>query len=279
MVRKKIINQFWPAIVYGGLILFLVYLVTPFMWTVLTSFQPYEFLTSVPPRITFRQVELSYYTVLFFDPQFRRALINSVIVISSATILCMVLATLGCYAVYILPSKGKSLLLFGLLSIQLAPALALLIPLFVLLKAIRLVDTFPGLLITFLLFQVPVGIWLLRGFFSNIPRDLFDAAKVDGCGRLGILFRIAVPLARPGIVAVGIYTFITGWGELLIPITLSVYKWQMLTVYASAFGGLYHIDYGGATAVAVLSAIPSVLSALFFRKQLIRGLTAGAIKG
>ena len=135
------------------------------------------------------------------------------------------------------------------------------------------------MVIVFLVFQVPVGIWILRGFFESIPHELYDAARIDGCSRLGAFFRVALPLARPGILTVGIYTFITGWNDLLIPLTMSVYKTTMLTVYASSFGGLYQIDYGGATAVAVLSAIPTILLALIFRKNLVQGLTAGSIKG
>ncbi|HUV07375.1 MAG TPA: ABC transporter permease subunit, partial [Spirochaetia bacterium] len=104
-------------------------------------------------------------------------------------------------------------------------------------------------------------------------------ARIDGCSRFGTFLRVGLPLARPGIVAVGIFNFIQGWNDLLIPLVVTIYKTTMLTTYASAFGGLYNIDYGGATAVAVLSALPTIIVAVIFRKQLIVGLTAGAVKG
>jgi len=259
--------------------LLLAWLLSPFLWTLITSLQPYECLVSVPPRLELNRLNLGYYCILFSDEQFLTALKNSTIVILTATFISILLTALGGYAVGTFRVRGFSAIMFALLSIQLVPALALLIPLFVLFKTLNLIDTYAGLVIVFLVFQVPVGIWILRGFFESIPHELYDAARIDGCSRLGAFFRVALPLARPGILAVGIYTFITGWNDLLIPLTMSVYKTTMLTVYASSFGGLYQIDYGGATAVAVLSAIPTILLALIFRKNLMQGLTAGAIKG
>jgi len=259
--------------------LLLTWLLSPFLWTLITSLQPYECLVSVPPRLELNRLNLEYYRILFSDEQFLTALKNSTIVILTATSISMLLTALGGYAVGTFRVRGLSAIMFALLSIQLAPALALLIPLFVLFKTLNLIDTYAGLVIVFLVFQVPVGIWILRGFFESIPYELYDAARIDGCSRLGAFFRVALPLARPGILTVGIYTFITGWNDLLIPLTMSVYKTTMLTVYASSFGGLYQIDYGGATAVAVLSAIPTILLALIFRKNLVQGLTAGSIKG
>jgi len=279
MTRIKIKRVVKISSLYAIVGLLLVWLLSPFIWTLITSIQPYECLVSVPPKLTLNTFNLEYYRTLFSDKQFVSSLKNSTVVILMATFISMWLTSLGGYAIGTFRVRGLSAIMFALLSIQLAPALALLIPLFVLFKTLNLIDTYTGLVIVFLVFQVPVGIWILKGFFESIPYELYDAARIDGCSRLGAFFKVALPLARPGILAVGIYTFITGWNDLLIPLTMSVYKTTMLTVYASSFGGLYQIDYGGATAVAVLSAIPTILLALIFKKNLVQGLTAGAIKG
>jgi len=169
--------------------------------------------------------------------------------------------------------------LFSILSVNLAPALTFLIPLFMILRRLQLVDTYTGLVLVFLAFQVAIGIWILRGFFSSIPAELFDAAKIDGCSRFTTFLRVGLPLARPGIIAVGLFTFLDAWNELLIPMVVTVHRRTTLTIYASSFGGMRQLNYGGATAVAVLSAIPTVLLAVIFSRQLIVGLTAGAVKG
>ena len=264
---------------YATVIFLALFIISPFLWVLVTSFQKTGYLMSVPPRISFREFNFEFYNQLFDDANFRKALTNSIIVVSLATVFSMAICALGGYAVGTIRMRGKSTLLFGILVVQLAPALAYLIPLYMMLRFLNIVDTYQGLVLVFLVFQVPIGIWILRGFFSSIPIELFDAARIDGCSRFGTFLRVGLPLARPGIVAVGIFNFIQGWNDLLIPLVVTIYKTTMLTTYASAFGGLYNIDYGGATAVAVLSALPTIIVAVIFRKQLIVGLTAGAVKG
>lgn len=288
MMRTIIVKQYywyrirkvgWQCMIYLGVSVLCMWILAPLVWTALTSVQSYANLTSVPPKISFREFEVYYYRWLFTDELFRRAIIQSVLCVTCATFFATILAAMGAYIIGVYRIRMRTLFLFSLLFIQLIPALALLIPLFILLKMLNLVDTFWGLVLTFLLFQTPVAIWILRGFFEAIPHDIFDAAKIDGCSRLVMFRKIAWPLARPGITATALYTFITGWGDLLIPLTVGIYRWQLLTVYASAFGGLYQIDYGGATAVATLTAVPTIVLAVVFHRKLLQGLTAGAIKG
>jgi len=264
---------------YLGAAAVVFFILSPFAWVFITSLQKSDYLMSVPPRVSIRDFNLGYYKMLFSDGNFRSALRNSIVVILLASTFAMGIAALGGYAVGCFRIRSKSLFLFAILAVQLTPALALLIPLFMILSTYGLIDTYLGLVLVFLTFQVPVGIWILRGFFHSIPGELFDSSRIDGCSRLGTFFRIALPLARPGIVAVGIFTFIQGWNDLLIPLVVSIQRRSMLTVYAASFGGLYDTNYGGAAAVAMLSALPTTLMAVLFRKQLISGLTAGAIKG
>ena len=209
--RRKVISIFVTYAFLGGMLLFIL---SPIIWTLITSFQPSSNLMVAPPRIEFSQVNLSFYQQLVHDPQFRKALANSLIVITTSTVIGLFFAALGAYSIARYRFKGKVTILFALFSIQLAPALALLIPLFIIMRGFGLIDTYPGLILTFLLFQVPVSIWLLRGFFHSIPAELYDAAMIDGCSRLATFFKIALPLAAPGLGATAIYMFIGGWNDL-----------------------------------------------------------------
>ena len=265
--------------IYTAATLLVVFILLPFVWIFITSVQKTDYLQSVPPRVSLRELDLSAYQELFHDPNFRASLVNSLVAVISSSLLAVAAAALGGYAVGVFHLRGKSVLLFLILLVQLLPALALLIPFFMILRRLHLVDTFPGLIMVFMIFEVPVGIWILRGFFAAIPHELFDAASIDGCSRMGTFIRIAVPFARSGAMAVGIYTFIGGWNDLLIPLIVSLHRRSLLTVYTTTFGGIYQTNYGGAAAVAVLSALPTVIMAIAFRRQLIQGLTAGAVKG
>jgi ABC-type glycerol-3-phosphate transport system permease component len=275
----RVVRHLGRAGIYAGAVLVVAFILLPFAWILITSLQKIDYLQSVPPRVSLRDLDTSAYAQLFRDQNFRRALGNSIVAVGASSLLAMAIATLGGFAVGTYSLRGKSLLLFFLLIVQLVPALALLIPFFMVLTSLGLVDTFAGLILVFLVFQVPVGIWMLRGFFAAIPAELYDAAEIDGCTRWGTLLRVSVPLARPGIVAVGIYTFIGGWNDLLIPLIASLHKRTLLTVYTTSFGNQYGNNYGGAAAVAVLSALPTIVMAIVFRRQLIQGLTAGAVKG
>ena len=265
--------------IYVAEALLVIFILLPFVWIFITSIQNTDYLQSVPPRISLRQVDLGSYRELFHDPNFRSALVNSLIAVIASSLLAVTAAALGGYAAGSFHLRAKSVLLFLILLVQLLPALALFIPFFMILRTLRLVDTFAGLIMVFMVFEVPVGIWILRGFFAAIPHELFDSASIDGCSRMGTFIRIAVPLARSGAVAVGIYMFIGGWNDLLILLIVSFHKRSLLTVHTTTFGGIYQTNYGGAAAVAVLSALPTAVMAIAFHKQLIQGLTAGAVKG
>jgi multiple sugar transport system permease protein len=278
-MKRPLVRALKRSGIYLAAFVLVAFILLPFVWILITSVQNTDYLQSVPPRVSLREIDLSSYRQLFADIGFRTSLYNSLVAVTASSLLAMVVASLGGYAVGCFRLRGKSTLLFFMLIVQLVPALALLIPFFMILRSLRLIDTFSGLILVFMVFQVPVGIWMLRGFFASIPHELFDSASIDGCTRLGAFLRIAIPLARPGIVAVGIYTFIGGWNDLLIPMIVSLHRRSLLTVYTTSFGGLYDTNYGGAAAVAVLSALPTVFMAIAFRRQLIQGLTAGAVKG
>ncbi len=257
----------------------MVFFLGPFVWILITSLQPEDVLASKPPRIDFQRFSLQHYWTLFSSSDFINALKTTAITTLVSTVLVMVLASFGAYAVARFKFPGKSVFLFGSLSMQLGPAIAFLIPLFIIMQTIHLIDTKFGLTLVFTVFTAPVAMWLMLGFFESVPKELDDAALIDGCSRMGILYHITLPLIRPGLIASGIVVFISIWGDLLIPLTLTVSEATTLTVFASSFAGIYEINYSGAAATAVTSALPIVLLTVLFRKNLIEGLIEGAVKG
>jgi multiple sugar transport system permease protein len=263
---------------YGALIGIVALFLAPVVWIIITSFQPYALLTSVPPKIDLRAVEIQNYKDLLGDAIFRRAFVTTTVVTFGATLMVLLVAVPAGYAVGRLQFHGKASYLFSILAMQFGPAIAFLIPLFIMMRRFGLVDTHLGLMLVFLVFVAPVGVWLLRGFFEVLPPHLERAARIDGASRFRAFYQVILPLATAGVWATAIVAFIGIWGDLLVPLALSFSRAVTLTVVASAFAGEQNVNYGGAAAAAVLSAFPSVLLALIFRRYLVRGLTEGAIK-
>jgi multiple sugar transport system permease protein len=256
----------------------MLFMIGPVIWIIITSFQPMSNLMSAPLKVSFSDLTLTYYKELFGDPNFVKSLKNTILITSISTLVVLGISSLGAYAVARFYFPKKELFLFSILGLQLGPAVAFLIPLFIMIRTLRLIDTYLGVILIFVAFVVPIGIWLLRGFFEDIPRELEPAARMDGCSHFGAYFRIILPLAKGGLIATGTFIFISIWGEFLIPLVLTFSKATTLTVFASAFSGLHEVNYGGAAATAVISGIPTIILAIIFRRYLVRGLLEGSVK-
>lgn len=263
---------------YGLLWGIMIFILGPIIWVAITSFQPMSNLMTVPPRVSLSEMSLTYYRELFEDAQFTKSLKNTISITSLSTLLVLAISALGAYAAARFQFPGKDVLLFSILGLQLGPAVAFLIPLFIMVRGFGLIDTHLGVILVFTAFVVPVGIWLLRGFFEGIPHELEPAARMDGCSRIGAFIRVILPLAKGGLAATSTFVFISIWGDLLVPLVLTFSRATTLTVFASAFGGMHNVNYGGAAAVAVLSGLPTVVLAVIFRRYLVRGLFEGSVK-
>jgi multiple sugar transport system permease protein len=264
---------------YLALGLIMIFMLGPLIWILLTSVQPMENLMSVPPRVSVANATLKYYNDLFADSGFVNALRNTIVITIMTTAFSILVAVPGAYAVARFPLRRKNMFMFAILGLQLGPAIVFLIPLFVMVRNMGLIDTRTGVVLVLSAFVIPMAVWLLRGFFENIPKGLELAARMDGCSRLGAFIRIIIPLARGGIIAIVVSLFISIWGEFLVPLILTFSRASTLTIYASAFGGLHNVNYGGAAAVAVLCGLPSSILAVALRRHLVSGLLQGSIKG
>jgi multiple sugar transport system permease protein len=224
------------------------------------------------------QPTLSNYQYLFNEYDFGHYARNSLIASLSATLISLALGSLAAYGLARFQFRGQSGLAYWILSLRMTPAIASVIPLFIMLRNLRLIDSLAGLIIVYTASNLPLVIWLMRGFFQDLPVDIEESALVDGSSRLGAFARIALPLVTPGLAATAILSFVFIWNEFLLALILTGRRSQTLPVAVTSFVRETGIDWGYMTAAATLMMVPMVICTLFVRRGLTRGLTLGAVK-
>ncbi|MGG1515387.1 carbohydrate ABC transporter permease [Paenibacillus oryzisoli] len=265
---------------YVGLLLFVLFLIFPLYWMFVTSFKDNSVLFNIPPEWVPKKPVLSHYVKLFSDNYFVIYYRNSLFVSLSTTLITLLIAMFAGYGFSRFHFKFKNALMFAILSTQMLPVVSLLIALYAMYKSYGLLNTHAGLVIALTTASLPFSIWMIKVFFDNIPHSLEEAAKIDGCSRFGILFRIIFPLSKPGIFSVGIYTFILSWDDLLYSLTL-INKDNLRTLnpgISIRYMGEVAYDWANIMTVCVTATIPIVILFLFFQKYMVAGLTAGAVK-
>jgi N,N'-diacetylchitobiose transport system permease protein len=253
----------------------------PVYWMVLTSFRRSVDVQSVDPSLLPIPGTLDNYRVVFDREFFFTALRNSLIVTLATVALALVIGFLAAVAVSRFRFRGRMSLVVAILVLQMVPSEALIISLFKVLDGWQLINTIVGLTLTYLVFVLPFTIWTLRGFVGNVPRELEEAAMVDGASRLTAFRRVTLPLVAPGLVATGVFAFILAWNEFIFALVImNRPENQTLPVWLQAFNdGARGTDWGGVMAGSTLIAIPVVVFFLIVQRRIVAGLTAGAVKG
>jgi N,N'-diacetylchitobiose transport system permease protein len=267
----------WNAV---GLLVFVV-LVFPVFWMVSTAFKPTDQITSLTPTWIPLHPTIRHFTDAIHRPFFWTDVKNSLIVVLITVAVAMALAFLAAVALAKYRFTGRKLFIVLMIGIQMLPGAGLIIPLYVVLARYHQVDRLSGVIITYLTFALPFSVWTLRGFILGIPKELEEAAMVDGSTRLGAFVRILLPLVAPGLVATSVFAFITSWNEYIFArILLNDQSKQTVTVWLSYFlGTSRHQDWGALMAGSTLTAIPVVIFFLLIQRRIAFGLTAGAVKG
>lgn len=210
--------------------------------------------------------------------------VNSLIVSSAATLISLVIAVFAAYAVSRYRFKGRNVFTTTVLSTQMFPGVLFLLPLFLIFvninqaTGIQLVGTRWGLIITYFTFVLPFSIWMLAGYFDGIPRDLDEAAKVDGSGPMGALWHVVLPAARPGLIAVAIYSFMTSWGEVLFASVMTTDENRTLAVGLQLYSTQTNVYWNQIMAASLVVSLPIVVAFLLLQRNFVAGLTAGAVK-
>jgi len=272
---------------YLGMVIALIVVLAPFAWLLISSVAaPIDLLERplqwIPAHITFdRFAELTVGS----SPDenalgFRSALVNSTIIASSVTALSMVVGTLAAYAFARLRFPGRSWLILAFMATYMLPPIALILPLYQIMNGLGLYNTPQALIIIYSSFVTPFVIWIMRGYIETIPPELDDAARVDGCSRLGVLWRVIVPVAVPGLASTALLAFLLAWDEFLYALIMTQSNAsKTLPIAINDFIGRHGIDFGLLATGGVIAALPPVLIALVFQRYIVAGLTAGSVKG
>ncbi len=272
---------------YIFLCLYMAFTFSPFLWLVSSSVQNQSDLLSGSPSILPPHPTLEHYIGLFTsskDPEFQTATFllatrNSLTIAIATTAAAIILGTPAAYAFARLRVPAGRVLLLLSLALQLLPSIVLVIPLFLVMQSLGLLNTRFSLVAAYTIFSLPFVIWIMNSYFQSIPRELEDAARIDGCTRIGAMRLIAVPLAVPGLAAGAVFVFFASWDEFLYALIFtSSYAAKTLPVALAEFIGRFHIDWGAMTAGAVMASIPPIAIALLLQRYIIAGLPMGGIK-
>lgn len=258
----------------------------PFAWMVLASVTPQRILISTPLQWIPDTLDWSRYETIFrggadsAGATFRAALGNSTIVAVGTVAVSMIVGILGAYAFARLRFRFRQGVLILFLATYMLPQIALLIPLYLILNSLGLLDTVLGLIIVDCALVVPFVLWILSNYFLTIPEELEEAARIDGASRMGALFRVVLPAARPGIFAALMFAFLLAWDEFMYALIFtSSNAAKTLPVAISEFAGRYTTDFGLVAAGGIIAALPPIIVALLFQRYVVSGMAAGAIKG
>jgi multiple sugar transport system permease protein len=264
---------------YILLLLVAAYCTGPVLWQAVTSIKPGPELTRLPPLLPEHPTFLHYISIFTGHP-FLRVILNSTIVAGSTTVLALLLGSFAAYALAKLRVRYTGLILGLVLSVSMFPPIATVSPLYLIIRALGLRDTWWALIITYTTFSLPLSIWILTNFFRSIPDEVYLASRVDGCTPLQSFTRVMLPLAAPGIFTTALLVFIFSWNEFLFALTFtSTTASRTIPVAIALFPGLHEIPWGEIAAASTVVISPLIVLVFAFQRRIIEGLTAGAVKG
>ena len=265
-----------PIFLSLSLVFILLWTIVPVSWIVIMSLQPEINYVSVPMRLDVRDITFKFYATVLNHEQYMHSFVNSLIISTSAMALCLVLGALAAYPLARLRVPRKNLFLTVTVGAHMLPAIALVIPIFLLVRQLHLYDTYLALILVDTAFLLPYTIWMLKTFFERIPISLESAARMDGCTRFGALFRIVVPVAGPGVVATAVYCFIGSWNGFLFGLVLTSKNAKPVLVTLAGFTGSDYLpDMSQVAAAGVVTVIPVVVLAIVLNRFIIRGMVEG----
>jgi N,N'-diacetylchitobiose transport system permease protein len=260
-------------------VIFSLLMLFPVYWVLNTAFKPADEVLALTPTFLPKHPTLANFASAFKAPLFLENMLNGVIVTLLAVAGALVVGFLAALAIARFNFYGRKAIILVVLGVQLVPLLALLIPLFLMLQSVNLTNSLIGVSITYLVLILPYTVWTLRGFISGIPRELDEAALIDGCTRGQVFWRIILPLTGPGLVATSVYGFIQAWNEFIIINTLNSPAKQNLMAWLLQNQTTRGTAWGPLMAGAIITSIPVVIFFLIIQRNIATGLTAGAVKG
>ena len=275
--NRAITSQSTRMLLTGSAMIVIAVWLFPVLWMILTSFKPSDQIASRVPVVVFEPT-LDHYRVLIDVYHFGKLFQNSLLVASLTTIVTLILACPAAYALGCLEFRRSKDIALWILSQRMLPPIAVIIPFFILFRRIGLIDTVFGLVIVNLVQALPFAVWLLRGFFLEVPHELRDAAILDRLSHSQILTRIVVPIAAPGIAVTAIFTFIFTWNEFLFALFLTAERATTAPVGVSQLILAYQVLWGEVSAAGSLALLPLLPTVLYAQRYIVRGMTLGAVR-
>ncbi len=260
------------------MLLAVLWLTAPYLWQIITSLKPTNELARVPPILP-THVDWSHYRAVLKDANFRHFIVNSFVVATLTSGLALIIGSLAAFATARFRFAFKPLLLSIILAVSMFPPIAIVSPLYLMIRAAHLRDTYWALVLPYSSFALPFMIWTLHNFFKHVPEELMEAARLDGCTTFQLYRSIILPLSRPALFTTGILVFIFAWNEFLFALTFtSTPKAQTIPVGIALFPGIYEVPWGDIAAATIVVTLPLIILVIILQKQIIAGLTAGAVK-
>jgi multiple sugar transport system permease protein len=269
----RVIIESIAALFLGFIVLF------PVFWLFKSSFQSPVDLFSREPVWSLSSFTLLNYITVLVDPSLEAALWNSLIVAGGATLFSTVVGILSAYAFARLRFRGRNVLFLAILITQMLPGIVIVIPMYMLMRQLGLLNSYAGLLLAYTSFTLPYCVWLLRAYMVSAPWELEDQARVDGCTRIGALVRVIIPMVMPGVITTLVYAFVNTWNEYLFAIVLTNPQTKTITVRLSEYISQERIAVEFMFPAAIIATVPALILVAIFSRYVISGLTAGALKG
>lgn len=274
------INISKRIIIYIILIIVTIIVLFPIVWMVSTSLKTRPETFNTPPTWVPLKITFKAYLEMWQIKNFAKYFINTIIVSISATILSLFFSIPASYSFARFKLKGAQVMLTFILITQMLPLIILVTPYFILMKYLGLLNTHIALILAYASFSLPFSIWMLRGFFLSIPKEIDEAAMVDGCSRLNAVIKVVIPLAIPGISATALFTFLLAWNHYLFALTLALNKdMYTISVGLGTMMGEFRIAWNQLMAAGLIATIPTIILYIFLEKYFVQGLTGGAVKG
>lgn len=269
-------------LLYIAVVFILVWCVFPLYWAFISSIKPDQDLFEKNPSLFPKRITFENYVKVFKERPFHINIKNSIIVAGITTALALIAGSLAGYAIARLKFRGKVIVMSLILAVSMFPQVSILGSLFLILRGLKLINTYTGLIIPYTAMNLPLTVWVLQSFFRELPKEVEESAFIDGASKLRTLWSIVLPMSAPGLVATGLLTFIAAWNEFLFALTF-MQKPNLYTVPVAValFKGAsqYEIPWGQLMAAAVIVTLPLVILVLIFQNRIIAGLSAGAVKG
>lgn len=251
----------------------------PVVWQLATSLKPEVELTHMPPLMP-QNPTLSNYRAIFAEHPFSRIMLNSATVAGSTTLFSLIVGSLAAFALAKLELAWRGMILGFVLSASMFPPIATVSPLYIIVRWLGLRDTLAALIMTYTTFSLPLTIWILTNFFREIPDEVVAAARIDGCSRLQVFYKIVLPLSGPGLVTTALLVFIFSWNEFLFALSFtSTPASRTIPVAIALFPGIHEIPWATIAAASIVVTLPIMVLVFIFQKRIVEGLTGGAVKG